>query len=198
MAVDRISCDGPEPALLVAERVFEQHGVFVERLLNFRGGERLRPDERGVSRAGLTNLQLDQLQIGGQGIDLFRQGLGLIGGVPFVERLSPGQVLGVEPLLQRAAFFEQRRIYALTYLGPRFRQQVQQPARPRALADLESEPVIAGLWIRPVRWHEKFGEFLVIALQAGSKGIFQRMRTESETLLLGNAKRGFKKLARLI
>ena len=42
VAVDRISRDGPKPALLFAERVFEQHGVFIKNLLlYFLCGKRL-------------------------------------------------------------------------------------------------------------------------------------------------------------
>src|SRR5262249_6886608 len=147
MAAYRIPCDGPEPTLPVAERIFEQDRVFVEHPLNFRGGERLWPDKRRVSRAGLANSQLGKLQICGQGIDLFRQGFSLIGGLSVVERLPPGPVLGVESLLQCAAFFDQSRIYSLTYLGPRFRQQVQHPTRAGAFAVFESEPVITRLRI---------------------------------------------------
>src|SRR5262249_55191091 len=122
----------------------------------------------------------------------------LISGVALVERLPPGPVLGVEPLLQCAAFFEQRRIYALTYLGARFRQQVQQPPRAGPLAVFESEPVLTRLRIRLAQLQEHSGARVICALQTGSKGLIPRMRPDSETPLLRNAERSFEKLARLI
>ena len=119
MAGDRSFGHRPEVTPLVAQSVFEQQSVIVERLpLDFRKAERLGTRERGVARAGGANLRFKPLVF-----DFERFDLATGRGCPFIGMLTAEQSdqalgPGFEALSQLAFARQQRRFYAVPNLGP--------------------------------------------------------------------------------
>src|SRR5262249_51439240 len=165
IAVERISCYGPQPTALLAERVFEQHGIFIEQLLlNLRSFERLRPSQGGVTRTGRPNPRFHFLVAGGEFDNLLVKGLCQRFGLFFVESVYARYGLRVQLPLQRAFEFEELRGDALTYVGIGFGELFEQTARSRAFTRLQRRRIVPSRRLSPAQRHQQVNVKIKTAL----------------------------------
>lgn len=148
------SRDRPGVTPLLAQAEFEKEDSGVEELLDLRGGEGLRLDERGIARGGGPNSRLDLVKLGVRRGDLLGDRSHLGGGGLLAEQTHVALHLGAKCLLQGALVGLKLRIGAGVDADAGLVQRLDEGPGPAALASRKGLRVVTVVGPSAMQGHE--------------------------------------------